>query len=121
MLSVEDWAEIRRLRRAEGLPIKAIARTLGVSRNTVRAALASDGPPKYERRGEGVGGGCVRAADPGVAAGVSDDAGDGDRRADRLAVFDPDAERAGRGAAAVVSAAGSGVADRLCGRGAGAV
>lgn len=49
MLSVEDWAEIRRLRRAEGLPIKMIARTLGVSRNTVRAALSSDGPPKYQR------------------------------------------------------------------------
>ena len=49
MLSVEDWAEIRRLRRAEGLPIKVIARVLGVSRNTVRAAIASDGPPKYER------------------------------------------------------------------------
>ena len=48
MLSVEDWAEIRRLHRAEGLPIKLIARTLGISRNTVRAALASDGPPKYE-------------------------------------------------------------------------
>ena len=42
MLSVEDWAEIRRLRRSEGLPVKAIARVLGISRNTVRAALASD-------------------------------------------------------------------------------
>ena len=49
-MSVEDWAEIRRLHRAEGLPIKLIARTLGISRNTVRAALASEGPPKYERR-----------------------------------------------------------------------
>jgi transposase len=47
---VEDWAEIRRLRRAEGLPIKMIARVLGVSRNTVRAALASDAPPQYVRR-----------------------------------------------------------------------
>ena len=46
---MEDWAEIRRLHRAEGLPIKTIARTLGVSRNTVRAAVASDAPPKYER------------------------------------------------------------------------
>jgi transposase len=46
---VEDWAEIRRLHRAEGLPIKAIARLLGVSRNTVRAAIASDAPPKYQR------------------------------------------------------------------------
>lgn len=53
MLSVEDWAEIRRLRRAEGLPIKTIARTLGISRNTVRAAVASDVPPKYERKPAG--------------------------------------------------------------------
>jgi hypothetical protein len=52
-LSVEDWAEIRRLHRAEELPIKLIARRLGVSRNTVRAALASDGPPKYERKPAG--------------------------------------------------------------------
>ena len=49
MLSVEDWAEIRRLHRAEGLPIKEIARVLGVLRNTVKAALRSAGPPKYER------------------------------------------------------------------------
>jgi transposase len=50
---VEDWAEIRRLHRAEGLAIKAIARMLGISRNTVRAAIASDAPPKYERRPAG--------------------------------------------------------------------
>lgn len=49
MLSVEDWAEIRRLRRAEQMPIAQIARVLGISRNTVKAALASDGPPKYRR------------------------------------------------------------------------
>ena len=64
MLSVEDWAEIRRLYRAEGLPIKAIARVLRVSKNTVKAALVSDGPPKYQRRPKGsiVDGGA--AADP---------------------------------------------------------
>lgn len=50
MLSVEDWAEIRRLRRAEGLPIKLIARTLGISRNTVKSALAAEAPPKYVRK-----------------------------------------------------------------------
>ena len=53
MLSVEDWAEIRRLRRREGLGVKTIARTLGISRNTVRAAIASDGPPRYERKPAG--------------------------------------------------------------------
>jgi transposase len=53
VLTVEDWAEIRRLHRAEGMPIKAIVRTLGISRNTVRAALASDSPPKYEREPAG--------------------------------------------------------------------
>ena len=47
---VEDWAEIRRLHRAEGLPIRLIARTLKVSRNTVRSALACDEPPKYVRK-----------------------------------------------------------------------
>src|SRR6266568_8977396 len=49
MLDVEDWAEIRRMHRSERMPIKVIARVLGISKNTVKAALASDGPPKYER------------------------------------------------------------------------
>jgi len=53
VLDVENWAEIRRLHRAEGLPIREIARVLGVARNTVRAAIASDGPPKYERPRKG--------------------------------------------------------------------
>ena len=46
---MEDWAEIRRLHRAEGMPIKAIVRKLGVGRNTVRRALTSDRPPAYSR------------------------------------------------------------------------
>ena len=49
MLEVEDWAEIRRLRRAEGMAISEIARVMGVARNTVKAALAADGPPQYRR------------------------------------------------------------------------
>ena len=49
MISVEDWAEIRRLYRAEGLPIRQIARVKGISRNTVKAALKSERPPRYER------------------------------------------------------------------------
>ena len=53
MISVEDWAEIRRLHRAEGIAITEIVRRLGISRNTVRKALASDEPPKYQRRPKG--------------------------------------------------------------------
>jgi transposase len=51
--SVEDWAEIRRLHRSEGMPIKVIARRVGCSKNTVRAALRRDAPPKYERAPRG--------------------------------------------------------------------
>jgi transposase len=63
VLSVEDWAEIRRLHRAEQMPIKAIARVMGVSRNTVRAAIASDQPPKYSRPRRGS---IVDAAEPRI-------------------------------------------------------
>ena len=52
-MSVEDWAEIRRLHRTEGMPIKAIARQLGVGRNTVRRALAAEAPPRYQRPAKG--------------------------------------------------------------------
>lgn len=52
-MTVEDWAEIRRLHRVEGMAIKAIGRRLGVSRNAVRRALARDAPPKYERPAKG--------------------------------------------------------------------
>ena len=53
MLSVEDWAEIRRLHRAERMPIKQIARVMGCSKNTVKRALGADGPPRYERAPRG--------------------------------------------------------------------
>jgi transposase len=45
----EDWAEIRRLHKSEQMSIKAIVRRTGLARNTVRAALAADEPPKYQR------------------------------------------------------------------------
>lgn len=53
MIDVEDWAEIRRLHRAEGLSIKAIMRRTGLARNTVREALRRDEPPRYERAPSG--------------------------------------------------------------------
>lgn len=53
MLTVEDWAEIRRLHRSEGMPIKVIARAMGCSKNTVKQALRSDGVPRYERAPRG--------------------------------------------------------------------
>lgn len=46
---MEDWALIRRLA-AEGVPKAKIAKRLGIARNTVAKAVASDGPPKYERK-----------------------------------------------------------------------
>lgn len=63
MLNVEDWAEIRRLHRSERLPIKVIARVMGISRNTVKTALASDGPPTYRRRPAGS---IVDAVEPAI-------------------------------------------------------
>ncbi|MCA0323843.1 MAG: IS21 family transposase [Actinobacteria bacterium] len=48
MISVEDWALIRRLV-ADGVPQRQVARDLGIGRSTVERAVASDRPPKYER------------------------------------------------------------------------
>ncbi len=45
---MEDWALIRRLA-AEGVPKARIAERLGISRNTVTAAVNSVEPPRYER------------------------------------------------------------------------
>ena len=66
---MEDWAEIRRLHRAEGMPIRAISRQLGVGRNTVRRALAADGPPKYQRPAKGS---AVDAVEPQIRALLKD-------------------------------------------------
>jgi len=45
LIRLEEWVDIVSLHK-QGLSIKAIARKLGLSRNTVRAALRRDGPPE---------------------------------------------------------------------------
>ena len=49
MLDVERWAELRREHFVRGVGIKELARRYGVDRNTVRRAIRSDAPPRYER------------------------------------------------------------------------
>jgi len=49
VISVEDWALIRRLV-AEGVPQRQVARQLGIGRSTVARAVASETVPRYERK-----------------------------------------------------------------------
>jgi transposase len=49
VLDVERWAELRREHFVRGVSIKELARRYGIDRNTVRRALRSDRPPRYER------------------------------------------------------------------------
>jgi hypothetical protein len=49
VISVEDWALIRRLV-ADGVPQRQVARDLGIGRSTVARAVVSDRPPTYERK-----------------------------------------------------------------------
>lgn len=49
MVGVEQWAEIRRLHRVDGLSIREISRRTGLHRKTVRRALTAPQPPKYSR------------------------------------------------------------------------
>ena len=51
MITLEDWALIRRLA-AEGVPKARIAERLGISRTTVVKAVQSVSPPRYERSGQ---------------------------------------------------------------------
>jgi transposase len=48
MIPVEAWTTIRYLH-AQGKPIRAIAKELGLARNTVRCALREENPPRYTR------------------------------------------------------------------------
>jgi transposase len=49
MITLEDWVDIRSLQR-DGLSIREIARTLALSRNTVRRYLRNESTPHYSPR-----------------------------------------------------------------------
>jgi IS30 family transposase len=49
VITVEDWALVRRLHLDEDVSQREIARQLGIGRDTVAKAIASDKPPKYDR------------------------------------------------------------------------
>jgi transposase len=49
VVGVEQWAEIRRLRRVERLSVREISRRTGLHRKTIRRALAAETPPHYSR------------------------------------------------------------------------
>jgi hypothetical protein len=53
LLDVEGWAELRREHFVRGVAIKELARRTGMSRNTIRSALRSQGAPRYSRPAAG--------------------------------------------------------------------
>jgi transposase len=49
VVGVEQWAEVRRMHRVEGLSGREISRRTGLHRDTVARLLAAMVPPRYER------------------------------------------------------------------------
>ena len=53
MVGVEQWAEVRRMCRVEGLSGREISRRTGLHRDTVARLLAASVPPRYSRESAG--------------------------------------------------------------------
>jgi transposase len=53
VVGVQQWAEVRRLHFVRGLSIREIHRRTGLHRDTIRRAVSSDEPPRYERAPSG--------------------------------------------------------------------
>jgi transposase len=53
LVGVEQWAEVRRMRRVEGLSAREISRRTGLARDTIARLLAAPVPPRYERKPAG--------------------------------------------------------------------
>jgi transposase len=49
VVCVEQWAEVRRMHRVDGLSGREISRRTGLHRDTVARLLAAAAPPRYER------------------------------------------------------------------------
>ena len=49
MVGVEQWAEVRRMKRVEGLSAREISRRTGLARDTVSRLLMAEAPPRYAR------------------------------------------------------------------------
>jgi len=53
VVGVEQWAELRREHFVRGVSINELVKRTGLARNTVRAALRSEQPPRYSRASRG--------------------------------------------------------------------
>jgi len=53
LVGVEQWAEVRRMHRVEGVSAREISRRTGLHRNTVKRLLAAPVPPRYQRQPSG--------------------------------------------------------------------
>ena len=53
MVGVEQWAEVRRMKRVEGLSAREISRRTGLARDTVSRLLGAEKPPRYVRAPSG--------------------------------------------------------------------
>jgi len=53
VVGVEQWAEVRRMHRVEGLSGREISRRTGLSRDTVARLLVAGAPPRYQRKAAG--------------------------------------------------------------------
>ncbi len=49
MVDVEQWAEVRRMKRVGGLSAREISRRTGLARDTVSRLLMAEAPPRYAR------------------------------------------------------------------------
>ena len=50
MVGVEQWAEVRRMHRVDGLSAREISRRTGLARDTIARLLAAPEPPRYVRQ-----------------------------------------------------------------------